>query len=177
MSRTQTPPADQSFPALKPCPTPGVFRSPCRRTSPSTGPAPATAQRPWLSEFSGLTMTRSILWISSSAPSSLLPTGWVALPQPIQDGIGGGNLCGGGGIRRSHHADQDIERGPGIAARQRSDFSDGLSHFLNRARVGRRMEEIDMAPCRCDPWSRHWANASNEGSRLKMHGLSFAIEP
>jgi len=27
-------------------------------------------------------MTRSILWISSSVPSSLLPTGWVALPQP-----------------------------------------------------------------------------------------------
>src|ERR1700733_12450307 len=39
-------------------------------------------------------------------------------PAAIQNGIRGGYFCGGGGVLRSHDADQDIEGGPGMAARQ-----------------------------------------------------------
>ena len=39
-------------------------------------------------------------------------------PAAIQNGVRGGYFRGGGGVLRSHDADQDIERGPGMAARQ-----------------------------------------------------------
>jgi hypothetical protein len=43
-------------------------------------------------------------------------------PAAIQDGIGGGDFCCGRRVLAAHHADQDIERGSGVASRQRADF-------------------------------------------------------
>jgi hypothetical protein len=45
-------------------------------------------------------------------------------PAAIQDGIGRGNPRRGRGILRPHDADKDPERGPGVTARERTDFSD-----------------------------------------------------
>ena len=43
-------------------------------------------------------------------------------PAAIQDGVGGGDFCCGRRVFTPHHADQDIERGSGMASRQRADF-------------------------------------------------------
>ena len=83
-------------------------------------------------------------------------------PTAIQDGIRGGYFRGSSGVFRSHDADQDIERRTGIAARQRTDFCDGLSHFSNHARANRKMEHIRTAPWRRDPSSGHRAVALSE---------------
>jgi hypothetical protein len=98
-------------------------------------------------------------------------------PAAIQNGIRGGNFCAGGGVLRSHDADQDIQRGPRVAARQRSDFSDGLSHFL-------------FMPGRIEGWNAFtrrgvgvihgqvigpWRQAKRD--RRRMHRLSLALEP
>jgi hypothetical protein len=45
-------------------------------------------------------------------------------PAAIRDGVGGGDFCCGRRVLASHHADQDIERGSGVASRQRADFGD-----------------------------------------------------
>ena len=52
------------------------------KDAPCSAPTRAAAQRSWLSVFSGWTMMRSILWISSRAPSSPFSIACVALPQP-----------------------------------------------------------------------------------------------
>ncbi len=66
----QTRRADRLCRARAPCPTRAIFQSHGRQTQLYTGRARATAQRSSLSEFSGWTMTSSIPWISSNAPSS-----------------------------------------------------------------------------------------------------------
>ena len=50
-------------------------------------------------------------------------------PAAIQDGVGGGDPRCRGCIFASHDSDQDIERGPGVAARQRADFGKRLGHL------------------------------------------------
>jgi hypothetical protein len=58
-------------------------------------------------------------------------------PAAVQNGIGCGNARGGRCILRPHDADKDIERGPGVAARERTDFREGLSHSNERSPVAR----------------------------------------
>ena len=48
-------------------------------------------------------------------------------PAAIQDGVGRGNARRGGSILRPHDADKDPERGPGVAARERTNLSDGFT--------------------------------------------------
>jgi peptidoglycan/LPS O-acetylase OafA/YrhL len=82
-------------------------------------------------------------------------------PAAVEDGVGGGNFRGGGGVLAAHHADQDIERGPGVAARQRADFGEGFGHLtFSRRGIGcirpeifarRRVDMIHdeiVGPCR-----------------------------
>ena len=92
----------------------------------------AAAQRPSLSGFSGWTMTRSIRWISSRAPSSPFSQRLHGLaPAAIEDRVGGRDARGRRRILASHDADQHIDRRPGVAARQRADFGDGsFCHLL-----------------------------------------------
>src|SRR6267154_4157594 len=49
-------------------------------------------------------------------------------PAAVENGVGGGNPRGGSCVLASHHADQDIERGSRMAARQRADFGKGFGH-------------------------------------------------
>src|SRR4051812_24245286 len=52
-------------------------------------------------------------------------------PAAIKDRIGGGDARGRGGVLGAHDADQDVDRRPGIAARQRADFGDGSGHYFS----------------------------------------------
>ena len=54
---------------------------------------------------------------------------WRLAPAAVQDGVGGGHARCGGDILRPHDADQDIERGSGMASRQRANFGQRFSHL------------------------------------------------
>ena len=45
-------------------------------------------------------------------------------PAAIQDGIGGGDFCGGRRVFTPHHADQDVERGSRVASRELADLGE-----------------------------------------------------
>ena len=49
-------------------------------------------------------------------------------PAAIEDGVGRGDARRRGGIRAVHDPGKDLERGPGIASRQRADFGDRFRH-------------------------------------------------
>ena len=100
---------------------------------PCSARAAAAAQRLWLSEFSGWTMTRSILWISSRAPSSPVSIACVALPQPRS------RMALAAETRAAAVASFDrmtprrtFNAVPGVTARERADFRDCLSHLRSR---------------------------------------------
>jgi hypothetical protein len=75
-------------------------------------------------------MTRSIRWISSKAPSSPLPTGWVALPQP-----------------RSRMALAAAMRAAGVASVLRMTPTRTLSAVLVWLRANERISVSDLAIC------------------------------
>jgi len=54
----------------------------------------------------------------------------------IENGVGGRHPRRRGRILASHDADKDVDRGPGVTPRQRTDFSEGLRHL--RFAVARR---------------------------------------
>jgi hypothetical protein len=67
-------------------------------------------------------MTRSIRWISSSAPSSPFCRGLGGLaPAAIEDRIRRRDPRRGGGVFRAHDADQNIDRRPGMGPRHQTD--------------------------------------------------------
>ncbi len=49
-------------------------------------------------------------------------------PAAVQNGVGRGYPRCRRRILRPHDANKDIERGPGMASRQRADFGDGFGH-------------------------------------------------
>ena len=49
-------------------------------------------------------------------------------PAAIQNGVGGRDAGGGGCILASHDADENADRGPGVAACKRSNFNKSLGH-------------------------------------------------
>src|SRR5437763_359789 len=49
-------------------------------------------------------------------------------PATIKNGVGGGDAGGGGCILASHDADENADRGPGVAACKRSNFNKSLGH-------------------------------------------------
>jgi hypothetical protein len=56
-------------------------------------------------------------------------------PATIEDGVRRRHARCRSGILAAHDTDQDIERGPGVASRQRTDLVDGLRHLgLTRVR-------------------------------------------
>ena len=93
---------------------------------------------------------------------------WAAWPCPaaIQDGVRGGDPRGRGGVFRSHDADQDIERRPGMAAA--SDRISvgvlGIAGFTSGA--FRDMEYIRKARRRHDPWSSRRADGAERNTAV-----------
>src|SRR5215813_10200772 len=55
-------------------------------------------------------------------------------PSAVEDRVRGRDARGVGGVLRSYHADQAIDRGPGVAACDRTDFGDGFAHPFTRGR-------------------------------------------
>ena len=80
-----------------------------------------------------------ILWMNNHALDSVdqLEGAVVAVldrlrrpaPAAIQDGVGGGDFCCGRRVLAPHHADQDIERGSGVASRERVNFGERFCHL------------------------------------------------
>ena len=66
-------------------------------------------------------------------------------PAAIQDRIGRGDPRRRCRIFRPHDADQDIERGPGVAARQRADFGKRLRHLGTPADHGCKLQFDHLA--------------------------------
>jgi len=61
-------------------------------------------------------------------------------PATIQNGVGGGDPCWRWCLGVPHNADKHVQRGPGMAARHRTDFGDGFSHCGDHACGGERTE-------------------------------------
>src|SRR5665213_1555598 len=87
------------------------------------------------------------------AVTAVLDGLWRLAPAAVEDGVGRGYARGRGRILRAHHADQHIERGPGVAASQRADFGDGLRHgkFDPLREDLAALDGNRVARCRCMP--------------------------
>src|SRR4030081_2265393 len=72
-------------------------------------------------------------------------------PATVQNGVGGRYPRGGSSIFRAHDADQNVERGPGVTARQRADFGDGFISHRRIPAAALPATRIRKAPFRHDP--------------------------
>ena len=75
-------------------------------------------------------------------------------PAAVENGIGGGHARGWRCILASHDADENADRGSGVAARARANFNKALGHALMRRQQVVTPEPIVLQCARLLIWSR-----------------------